>query len=84
MDIPQQATLKFRYSAGALIRGEVERRIRGYAFDYGVKIDIRTYSGILESDYHVTINGNADTIESVASTIRKYLSSISTYIGEGL
>ena len=72
--------MKFRYSAGALIRGEVERRLRGYAFDYGAEIDIRTYHGLFESDYHVIINGNTDTIVSLKDVIEEYLSSIGTPI----
>jgi len=84
MNVPQQATLKFRYTAGALIRGEVERKLRNLAFDYGVKIDIQIYSGLLESDYHVIIKGNVDTLMVLNDVIHNYLSSIDANIGEWL
>jgi len=61
-DLPIQATLKFYYTAGLLLRKQIKAELLSIAHNLGVSIDIQLNDGWVDSTYYVTIKGDAEKI----------------------
>lgn len=55
--------LKFKCSAGALVRGRVRGSIEAYCFENDLKVEVFENKGFFESEYSFKITGTQEQIE---------------------
>jgi len=75
----QQATLKFNFIAGLLIRRQVKAELLGAAHSLGVSIDIQSSDGWLDSTYYITVRGDAEKVFSLKNWVERYFKRIEAW-----
>ena len=65
---------RLEFSAGALIRGELVRRIRSFLFHKGATFTLDEQRGLFDTDYYLTIHGEdaEDLAKRVRACIQEY------------
>ena len=73
------ATWKSSLTVGALIRGQVRRQIKRYAFDRGYSIRIDEDKGFLDSTMYVTIGDIPESsLASVGRDIQSWMRAVNS------
>jgi len=68
----QQVTAVCRFTAGALIRGQIKRQIKNYCFDAGISCSIQEDRGLLNSELYITFKGDRELIVQAKRDIESW------------
>ena len=68
--------LKFRYTAGILIRGQIRRELERICFDYNLELNINESKGFLDTECFVQIKGDDSVLASLSPAIENWMKGI--------